>query len=151
MSVHALSKEDNALGGLTADIRRYADLAIAPSTRRAYSVGQRRFMKFCHLHCLEPLPATDLTLSSFAAFLTRSVKPGTCNQGVSVGSRISTATSASLCGIPQWTIWAMGRWKSDCVRASLHPHGPSNLSPSSVSTLGCRQTDTLEHFIDLGM
>ena len=33
-------------------------------------------MEFCHLHRLEPLPAYDFTLSSFAAFLTKSVKPG---------------------------------------------------------------------------
>ena len=76
-SVSLPTVSDHTLGGLTADVRRYADLAIAPSTRRAYSVGQRRFMEFCHLHRLEPLPATDFTLSSFAAFLTRSVKPGT--------------------------------------------------------------------------
>ena len=29
--------------------------------------------------------------------------------------RIGAATSAALCGIPEWTIRAMGRWKSDCV------------------------------------
>lgn len=65
------------MGRLADDVCRYAALAIAPSTRRAYSTGERRFLSFCQLHRLDALPATDMVLSCFAAFLTRTVKPGT--------------------------------------------------------------------------
>ena len=65
------------MDGLTADICRYAELAISPSTRRSYSTGERRFLDFCALHRFVPLPASDYVLSGFAASLTRSVKPCT--------------------------------------------------------------------------
>ena len=59
------------------DVTRYAAMAIAPATRRSYTSGERRYLDFCRLHRLEALPTTDLILSSFAAYLTRFVKPGT--------------------------------------------------------------------------
>ena len=58
----------------------YAGLAIAPSTRRAYSHGVRRYLSFCDLCRCQSLPATDAVLSSFAAHLAESLKPLTiCN------------------------------------------------------------------------
>ena len=56
---------------------RYAALAIAPSTRRTYNAGQRCYLEFCKLQRWPALPATDLMLSTFAAFLTSSVQPQT--------------------------------------------------------------------------
>lgn len=60
-----------------ASVNYYAALAIAPSTRRTYSTGQRRYLNFCDLQRWPAFPASDLALSAFAAFLTRSVRPGT--------------------------------------------------------------------------
>lgn len=65
------------MGGLAGAVARFAALAIAPSTRTTYSSGERRYFAFCGLYRLQALPASDLGLSSFAAFLTQSVKPGT--------------------------------------------------------------------------
>ena len=52
-------------------------MAIAPTTRRTYSTGERRYLSFCKLSSWIPLPASDIMLSSFAAFLARTVRPGT--------------------------------------------------------------------------
>ena len=55
----------------------YASLAVAPSTRRTYTTGERRYLAFCAVCRWDPLPATDLTLSCFAAHMAGRVKPGT--------------------------------------------------------------------------
>ena len=60
-----------------AEVGAYAAAAIAPATRQAYSAGEKRFINFCRTCRWEPFPATDLRLSAFAAFLARSLKPGT--------------------------------------------------------------------------
>ena len=59
------------------EVANYASLAIAPSTRAAYSHGEQRYRDFCRVCKWTPLPASDLMLASFAAYLARSVKPGT--------------------------------------------------------------------------
>jgi len=61
----------------TALASTYAAAAIAPTTRRAYSAGERRYVQFCNLCHWSPLPASDAMLSNFAAHLANSVSPGT--------------------------------------------------------------------------
>ena len=58
------------------NITRYAATIIAPATR-PYTSGEWRYLDFCRLHRLEASPTPDLIISSFAAYLTRFVKPGT--------------------------------------------------------------------------
>ncbi|XP_065199234.1 uncharacterized protein LOC135830933 [Sycon ciliatum] len=52
-------------------------MAIAPTTRRTYTTGERKFTQFCALQRWTPMPATDTMLSCFAAHLTQSVQPQT--------------------------------------------------------------------------
>jgi len=63
--------------GLAQDVARYAAAAIAPSTRKTYSQGERSYRSFCKTCNWEPLPASDSMLASFAAYMARTVKPGT--------------------------------------------------------------------------
>ena len=64
-------------GRLLEDVCKYASLAIAPSTRRSYSAGEKRYLSFCAVCKFDPLPASDSLLSAFATHLTTHVKPGT--------------------------------------------------------------------------
>ena len=66
-----------------ASIQHYASLAIAPSTRQTSNSGQRRYFRFCELQGWPALPASDMMLSVFAAFLTGSVQPPTIHSYVS--------------------------------------------------------------------
>ena len=50
-------------------MRFYAQQALAPATRKAYTVGQGHFHRFCSAHARAPLPATERTLAEFIAFL----------------------------------------------------------------------------------
>ena len=52
-------------------------LTIAPSTRRAYAHGEKRYRDFCRASRWDQLPANDNMLSSFDAVTARYVKPGT--------------------------------------------------------------------------
>ena len=51
--------------------------AIAPTSRRTYSTAEKRYFSFCKQHQLQPLPATDIVLSYFAAHLSLTVQPST--------------------------------------------------------------------------
>ena len=61
----------------------YAANALAPNTRRSYGAGERHYIAFCNLHRLSKFPATDATLSAFAAHLASVVCPGTVRVYVS--------------------------------------------------------------------
>ena len=50
---------------------------MAPSTRRTYSTGEKRYLAYCQLCCWEPFPTTDYKLSCFCAYLANSVRPCT--------------------------------------------------------------------------
>ena len=50
-------------------MRFYAQQALAPATRKAYTVGQGHFHRFCSAHARAPLPATERTLAEFIAYL----------------------------------------------------------------------------------
>ena len=63
---------------------QYASLAIAPSTRRAYAHGEKRYRDFCRASRWDPLPANDNMLSSFATVTARYVKPGTVYNYIAV-------------------------------------------------------------------
>ena len=50
---------------------------IAPSTRKTYSSGERRFIDFCTLHSPDkstPIPANEETLIKYVAYLDRTIK-----------------------------------------------------------------------------
>ena len=66
-----------------AEVAFYSASAIAPASRRAYSAGERRYIAFCNTCHWTPFPANDMMLSAFAAFLARSVKPGTVRAYIS--------------------------------------------------------------------
>ena len=63
--------------GLMREVADLAAMAIAPTTRRTYKTGERKFTQFCVLQRWTPMPATDRMLSCFAAHLTQSVQPQT--------------------------------------------------------------------------
>lgn len=65
---------------LTAAVHRFAIAALAPSTRRTYSTGQRQYIAFCNLHRVTAVPGSELTLIYFACSLARKVTPGTIKQ-----------------------------------------------------------------------
>ena len=58
------------------DLRRLEDLArdlindsLAPSTRRVYASGQKRYLEFCRNGSLSPFPLSEDQLCTFVAFL----------------------------------------------------------------------------------
>ena len=58
------------------DIRRLEDLArdlinnsLAPSTRRVYASGQKRYLEFCRKGGLTPFPLAEDQLCTFVAYL----------------------------------------------------------------------------------
>ncbi len=53
---------------LDQSVHHYMD-ALAPSTRRTYSAAQKRYIKFCELYVLTPLPLNVATLCKFIAYL----------------------------------------------------------------------------------
>ncbi|XP_065174524.1 uncharacterized protein LOC135804559 [Sycon ciliatum] len=63
--------------GLMQEVADLAAMAIAPTTRRTYATGERKFTQFCALQRWTPMPATDTMRSCFAAHLTQSVQPQT--------------------------------------------------------------------------
>ena len=56
-------------GDFSSAVRFYAQQALAPATRKAYTVGQGHFHRFCSAHARAPLPATERTLAEFIAYL----------------------------------------------------------------------------------
>jgi len=60
---------------LTDTVAELAALAIAPSSRRTYSAAESRYFSFCQAHGRASLPGDDVTLSYFAAELSRTLQP----------------------------------------------------------------------------
>ena len=52
----------------------YAHQALAPNTRRLYSVGETHFRNFCALHQRPPIPASEQTLAEFIVYLAEVAK-----------------------------------------------------------------------------
>ena len=63
--------------GLMQEVADLAAMAIAPTTRRTYTTGERKFTQFCALQRWTSMPATDTMPSCVAAHLTQSVQPQT--------------------------------------------------------------------------
>lgn len=61
-------------------MQRYAQAALATTTRRSYSSGQRQYFSFCNLHRVTAIPGSELTLIYFACFLARRVGVSTITQ-----------------------------------------------------------------------
>ncbi len=51
-------------------VQFYLDRSLAPSTRHTYTAAQKRYIQFCAKAHMSPLPASESTLSSFAATCT---------------------------------------------------------------------------------
>ena len=49
--------------------RDLANNSLAPSTKRVYASGQKRYLEFCRLASLSPFPLTEVQLCSFVAHL----------------------------------------------------------------------------------
>ena len=81
---------------------------LAPTTRRAYAAGVRRYRRFCRRHDLSPLPASEATLLRFLA--------AQVQRGDSAG-----AISVRLAGVRQWHIREGVPWagRSERVRLAL--------------------------------
>ena len=52
-------------------LRKLLDNAIKPNTKRTYSSAQKRFIKFCVMYDLDPLPASEDTVLYYISFLFR--------------------------------------------------------------------------------
>ena len=63
---------------LREEVLRYASWGLAVTTNRAYTSGERWFVRFCLMNCLlnpdgDVLPASEGTLIYFASYLARTV------------------------------------------------------------------------------
>lgn len=50
-------------------VQFYLSQSIAPSTRRSYNVGQKRYEQFCNMLGRAPLPVFETQLCQFCAFI----------------------------------------------------------------------------------
>ena len=50
-------------------VQHYLQCSLAPSTKRAYAAGQRRYIHFCTKAGLSPFPTDEKKLCTFAAAL----------------------------------------------------------------------------------
>jgi len=60
---------------LDTELRRYRNAALADNTKASYRTHRDTFIKFCAFFSYKPVPASSLTLSRFAAFLARTLRP----------------------------------------------------------------------------
>ncbi len=84
--------------GLDEAVERLVGDSLAQSTRKAYAVGWRCFMKFCSEVGREPLPASEELLCWFVACLhERGVKSGTCRSYVAAVRAHHLEKGVTLC------------------------------------------------------
>ena len=50
-------------------VQFYLQASLAPSTKRTYATGQRRYLNFCSVTRVSPLPVTEFVLCAFTASL----------------------------------------------------------------------------------
>ena len=62
---------------LTLQLAQLLEHSLASSTRGTYTIGFRRFTRFCTHYNVNPLPASKLTVTYFAVSLSRSLSPST--------------------------------------------------------------------------
>ena len=62
--------------GLDATVQPLFSAGLAPSTRRNYQSGSRRYLSFCEQYDFHPFPTTESTLTRFVAFLFESQLTG---------------------------------------------------------------------------
>ncbi len=63
------------IAGVDDRVESLLSTALRPSTRRTYSSAQNRYLKFCQLFNIPPLPATELTLLRFISHISLTVSP----------------------------------------------------------------------------
>ena len=52
-------------------VRFYIHSALAPSTKRTYGTGERRYLQFCVAGAIAPLPTSESILCHYVAFLAK--------------------------------------------------------------------------------
>ncbi len=74
----SLPNSRNSNDSLNEDIQHYINLSLASTTQQTYSSGEKRFITFIRLykrkHIEQCLPADQLLLTEFVAFLAKSIK-----------------------------------------------------------------------------
>lgn len=58
---------------LQAAVTEYQHQALAPASHRTYSMGMRRYLRFCQQHNFDPLPPSERVLMLIAASLVNSI------------------------------------------------------------------------------
>ena len=58
---------------LQAAVTEYQHQALAPASRRTYSMGMRRYLRFCQQHNFNPLPPSERVLMLLIASLVNSI------------------------------------------------------------------------------
>ena len=59
---------------LTHTLQLLQDKALSPATKRAYATGAKRYESFCKKYGIKSFPTTELTLSYFAAHLSKQLQ-----------------------------------------------------------------------------
>ena len=62
-----------AFAGLDAQVMDMVRSGHRPSTVRTYSSVQQRYYKFCGAYSLQPLPATEINILRFIAYISSTV------------------------------------------------------------------------------
>ena len=78
---------------MEAAVNFYLREGLAKSTRKAYNTGQQRYLRFCQLIDLQPVPASEHQLMLFSAYLAM--------QGLKWQTNLSAVCHLHLMGAPQ--------------------------------------------------
>ena len=62
-----------AIAGLDAQVSEMVRSGHRPSTVRTYTSVQQRYLKFCSIHQIVPLPATEINILRFIAYISSTV------------------------------------------------------------------------------
>ncbi|KAK3740316.1 hypothetical protein QZH41_009409 [Actinostola sp. cb2023] len=90
---------------------------LAPSTRRSYATGQKRFINFCTQLGKSGEPLTRVLLTKWLRDIMTAAKiPGNYS---SHSFRIGAATVAARNGVPDHLIQTLGRWSSNAYKGYI--------------------------------
>ena len=108
---------------------------IATSTKKSFSSAQRRYLAFCNMYSLSPLPLTQRSICLFVAFLAQ--------QGLATRSIQCYLTAIQhlqiMAGMeaPQWSQWPIYHYVLRGVKRSIGCHSTSRRLPDIMSGLYC--------------
>jgi hypothetical protein len=66
---------ESGLAGLIQEAKRFKAGAFATSTKAAYRTHLQTYLRYCLFYDLEPVPATQQTLTCYVAHLARTMAP----------------------------------------------------------------------------